>query len=146
VRPDRAWIAAHIPHQGRMCLLDQVLSWDLHRIECASATHRAIDHPLRAYERLGAACALEYAAQAMAVHGALLQPQSGFTGGFGMLASARALELYVTRLDDVIDDLIIRAECEHADARGALYSFTVSAAQVLLARGRASLTLNPEGL
>jgi len=146
VRPDRAWIAAHIPHQGRMCLLDQVLSWDLHRIECASATHRAIDHPLRAYERLGAACALEYAAQAMAVHGALLQPQMGFTGGFGMLASARALELYVTRLDDVPDDLIIRAECEHADARAALYSFTVSAAQGVLARGRASLIFGPEGL
>ncbi|MGA2366137.1 MAG: 3-hydroxylacyl-ACP dehydratase, partial [Steroidobacteraceae bacterium] len=28
MRPDRAWIVAHIPHQGRMCLLDQVLSWD----------------------------------------------------------------------------------------------------------------------
>jgi predicted hotdog family 3-hydroxylacyl-ACP dehydratase len=146
VRPDRAWIAAHIPHQGRMCLLDQVLSWDAHRIECASTTHHAIDHPLRAYDRLGAACALEYAAQAMAVHGALVQPQSARSGGFGMLASARALQLHVTRLDDVPGDLIIRAQCEQADARGALYSFTVSAAQGLLAQGRASLLLSAEGL
>jgi predicted hotdog family 3-hydroxylacyl-ACP dehydratase len=129
-----------------MCLLDQVLSWDAQRIECASATHRAIDHPLRAYDRLGAACALEYAAQAMAVHGALLQPQSARAAGFGMLASARALELYVTRLDEVPDDLIIRAQCEQADARGARYSFTVSAAQGLLAQGRASLVLSPERL
>jgi predicted hotdog family 3-hydroxylacyl-ACP dehydratase len=144
MRPDRAWIAAHIPHQGRMCLLDQVLSWDAQRIECASGTHRALDHPLRAYDRLGAACALEYAAQAMAVHGALMRPQAPQTGGFGMLASARALELHVTRLDDVPDDLIIRARCEHSDAGGALYSFTVSAAQGLLAQGRASLSLGAQ--
>ena len=25
---DRAWIAARIPHQGSMCLLDAVESWD----------------------------------------------------------------------------------------------------------------------
>jgi predicted hotdog family 3-hydroxylacyl-ACP dehydratase len=143
---DRDWIAAHIPHEGRMCLLDQVLRWDQHSIECASGTHRATDHPLRAHDRLGAACALEYAAQAMAVHGALVQPQPARTGRFGMLASARALDLYVTRLDDVPDDLIIRARCEHADARGALYNFTVSAAQGLLAQGRASLLLGGERL
>ncbi|HAJ12631.1 MAG TPA: 3-hydroxylacyl-ACP dehydratase, partial [Comamonadaceae bacterium] len=25
---DHRWIAAHIPHQGSMCLLDEVLTWD----------------------------------------------------------------------------------------------------------------------
>ncbi len=119
---DRAWIAAHIPHQGRMCLLEQVLSWDADRITCTSRTHLEPDHPLRAHGRLGAACALEYAAQAMAVHGALLQPQPARAGSFGLLASARALQLH--------------------DAHGALYAFTVSAAQGLLAQGRASLLLD----
>ena len=71
---DRAWIASHIPHQGSMCLLDYVEAWDRERIRCRASSHRAADNPLRAYGRLGAACGIEYAAQAMAVHGALLAP------------------------------------------------------------------------
>jgi predicted hotdog family 3-hydroxylacyl-ACP dehydratase len=126
-----------------MCLLDQVLIWDANTISCSSNTHRALDHPLRAYGRLGAACALEYAAQAMAVHAALSQAQPQPAGGFGLLASARALDLFVARLDDIEGELRICAERAHADARGALYSFTVSAAQGLLAQGRASLLLKP---
>ena len=78
----------------------------------------------------------------MAVHGALLQPQPARAGRFGLLASARALELHVARLDDVPGELVIRAERAHADAHGALYAFMVSAAQGLLAQGRASLLLD----
>ena len=73
VKLDHAWIEPHIPHKGRMCLLDDVLSWDRSRIRCRSAQHRTPDNPLRAHGRLGAACGIEYAAQAMAVHGALLR-------------------------------------------------------------------------
>ena len=49
---DRAGIAARIPHQGRMCLLDRVLEWDDNRILCSAASHRAGDNPLRAHGRL----------------------------------------------------------------------------------------------
>jgi predicted hotdog family 3-hydroxylacyl-ACP dehydratase len=72
MRLDRAWIEGHIPHKGRMCLLEDVIGWDAERISCRSGTHRAADHPLRAHGRLGIACGIEYAAQAMAVHGALV--------------------------------------------------------------------------
>src|SRR5256886_11224671 len=68
----RLWIEQHIPHKGRMGLLDEVLSWDATRIRCRSATRRSPDNPLRLHGRLGAACGIEYAAQAMAVHGALV--------------------------------------------------------------------------
>jgi predicted hotdog family 3-hydroxylacyl-ACP dehydratase len=68
---NRAWIEARIPHQGRMCLLDEVLDWNAQHIRCRSATHRALDNPLRSHGRLGIACGIEYAAQAMALHGAL---------------------------------------------------------------------------
>lgn len=141
MNPDRRWIAAHIPHQGRMCLLDRVLFWDDGCIECASGTHRAPDHPLRAHGRLGAACLIEYAAQAMAVHGALLQPPLPGMSRPGMLTSARAVELLVARLDDLAEELLIRAERQHSDGRGALYGFRVSAGERLLAHGRASLML-----
>ncbi|HEY6451201.1 MAG TPA: hypothetical protein VIX87_01235 [Steroidobacteraceae bacterium] len=140
---DREWIAARIPHQGRMCLLDRVLFWDPGCIECTTATHRAPDHPLRAHGRLGAACLIEYAAQAMAVHGALLRPPPRGARPIGLLASARAVELLVARVDDVAGELLIRAEREHADQRGALYGFRISDGVRLLARGRASLLLGP---
>jgi predicted hotdog family 3-hydroxylacyl-ACP dehydratase len=138
---DRRWIAEHIPHQGRMCLLDRVLSWDDGCIECISGTHREPDHPLRAHGRLGAACLIEYAAQAMAVHGALLQPVAPGASRSGMLTSARSVELLVAHVDDLADELLVRAERQHSDARGALYGFRVSAGARLLAHGRASLVL-----
>ena len=144
MRFDRRWIEAHIPHQGRMCLLDEVRAWDQLSVECASRTHRAPDHPLRAHGRLGSACLLEYAAQAMAVHGALRFPADAATaaatiGPFGVLASARSVELLVGGLDDIADELLIRAERQHSDQRGALYEFHISAAARLLAQGRAAV-------
>ncbi len=69
---DHAWIAAHIPHQGSMCLLDAVLRWDTQHVACSATSHGDPSNPLRQFGRLGAACGIEYAAQAMAVHGALL--------------------------------------------------------------------------
>jgi len=139
--PDHAWIAAHIPHQGSMCLLDQVLSWDAQGIVCRSISHRAADNPLRAHGRLGAACAIEYAAQAIAVHGALLQPHRSSGSAFGLLASAREVEIRVVRLDDLQSDLRVSAQRLHSDAHGALYSFALHAEDALLIRGRTSLLL-----
>ena len=69
---DRAWIAAHIPHQGSMCLLDAVREWSGEAITCTASSHTDPANPLRADGRLGAANGIEYAAQAMAIHGALL--------------------------------------------------------------------------
>jgi predicted hotdog family 3-hydroxylacyl-ACP dehydratase len=136
---DSAWIAAHIPHQGSMCLLEEVLSWDLQRLACRSVSHRAMDNPLRAHGRLGAACAIEYAAQAVAIHGALLQcpPASGV--GLGMLTSARRVELAVARLDDLPHDLLVSVQRLHSDALSALYSFALQDGERLLVQGRLSL-------
>ena len=136
---DHAWIAAHIPHHGSMCLLDEVLSWDLQRICCRITSHRAPDNPLRAHGRLGAACALEYAAQAGAVHGALMRSPAATGSGFGMLTSARRVEFAVARLDDLPDELLVSAQRLHSDAVSALYSFALQHGARLLAQGRLSL-------
>jgi predicted hotdog family 3-hydroxylacyl-ACP dehydratase len=140
---DRAWIAAHIPHQGSMCLLDQVVEWSPERIRCASSSHRAADNPLRDNHRLGIACGIEYAAQAMAVHGALLaghddRPRQGF------LASARSVEFRIDRLDDIAADLDIVAERLSGDDNNVLYGFTVQADGQVLLTGRAAVILNAE--
>jgi predicted hotdog family 3-hydroxylacyl-ACP dehydratase len=151
---DHQWIEQHIAHQGRMCLLEEVLSWDARSIRCRSATHRAADNPLRAHGRLGAACGIEYAAQAMAVHGALVAASAPLVNSvarnvrgsigttLGYLASVRNVALYVARLDDLEADLITCAERVTGDARTVLYEFSVWHAMQALLRGRASIVFD----
>ena len=86
---DHAWIEQHIPHKGRMCLLDEVLSWDAAHIRCRSASHTSASNPLRLHGRLGAACGIEYAAQAMAVHGALIAASAPLASTVAMSAMSR---------------------------------------------------------
>lgn len=128
---DRTWIAAHIPHQGTMCLLDHVVSWDHERLIAVANNHAEPDHPLRAHGRLSTAIGIEYAAQAMAVHSALIaaeknnaadtkRPQAGF------LASVRSVTCHVPRLDDLAEALQIEVVCIHGESNGILYQFTVS--------------------
>ena len=140
---DRAWIQAHIPHHGRMCLLDEVIEWNSKRISCRSCGHRAADHPLRAHGRLGAACGIEFAAQAMAVHGALIAAASIVKPAAGFLASVRGMRLYVSRLDDVEADLICDAVRIAGDRGSALYEFALRAAAMPLVSGRATVVLDP---
>lgn len=137
---DHAWIAAHVPHQGSMCLLDQVLAWDAQRVVCSAISHRDADNPLRQFGRLGAACGIEYAAQAMAVHGALSAPRHAPPHP-GMLVSVRAVQLHAARLDDIAADLTIEAGRIGGDASMLLYQFRVQAADRLLLGGRASVLL-----
>jgi predicted hotdog family 3-hydroxylacyl-ACP dehydratase len=140
---DRAAIAARIPHQGSMCLLDAVLDWSPETIRCRAVSHRALDNPLRAEGRLGVACGIEYAAQAMAVHGALIAG-NGTRPRQGYLASVRSVELLVSRLDDFSEDLELFAERLSGDDNNVLYQFTVRAAGRDLLRGRAAVILDSE--
>lgn len=125
-----------------MCLLDEVLHWDSVRIRCRSSTHRSLDNPLRADGRLGAACGIEYASQAMAVHGALLAPQNDAPAALGYLGSLRAVTLHIARLDEIEADLIATAERLSADPRVALYAFSVHGGERLLLEGRATVVLD----
>lgn len=145
-RFDHAWIARHIPHQGSMCLLDHVETWDQQRIQCLASSHRAPDNPLRAYDRLGTACGIEYAAQAMAVHGALLAPPDSTSARVGYLISVRGAKLHTPRLDNIDADLLIEATCITRSENNILYQFSVSAAGQLLLEGRAAVVVNAEAL
>ena len=129
-----------------MCLLDCVEAWDAQRIQCRASSHRASDHPLRANDRLGAACGIEYAAQAMAVHGALLAPPDSASARIGYLVSVRGTQLYVSRLDDIAANLQIKARCITRSENNILYQFSVSAAGILLLEGRAAVVLNAQAL
>ena len=129
-----------------MCLLDCVEAWDRERIRCRASSHRAADNPLRAHGRLGAACGIEYAAQAMAVHGALLAPADGSSARAGFLVSVRGAQLRVPRLDDIAADLLVEASCITRSESNILYQFSVSAAGRLLLDGRAAVVLDAKAL
>jgi len=139
-------IARRIPHQGRMCLLERVTSWDMERITCEATSHLDADNPLRVHGRLGAACGIEYAAQAMAVHGALVSElQAAAAGGppkAGYLVSVRGVDMHVARLDDLGMPLTLRAERSSGNAASILYGFTVHAGAALLLSGRAVVMLD----
>ncbi len=142
---DHAWLLAHLPHQGSMCLLDAITAWDAQHIRCTASSHRHAGNPLRAHDRLGAACGIEYAAQAMAAHGALLAAADGAPRA-GYLASVRGVELQVARLDDIAADLDIEAERLSGDDNTILYGFRVSAAGRELLSGRAAVVLDADKL
>jgi predicted hotdog family 3-hydroxylacyl-ACP dehydratase len=146
MRLDRQWIAGHIPHQGTMCLLDEVLMWNPVRVQCRSSTHRDSANPLRSRGRLAAVCGIEYAAQAMAVHGALIasrittSPNGAAVTGY--LASVRNVALLATRLDDVESDLVAAAELVTGDDHTVLYDFSVTGNERVLLAGRATIVFN----
>ncbi len=142
---NRDWIAAHIPHQGTMCLLDKVLDWSGQRIVCEALSHADPANPLRAADRLGAATGVEYAAQAMAVHGALLA-QSDAAPAQGYLTSVRGLNLHVDRLDNLAGRLTITAERLSGDERLILYQFHLHHGERCLIDGRASVVLDARTL
>ncbi|MDP3821730.1 MAG: 3-hydroxylacyl-ACP dehydratase [Burkholderiales bacterium] len=134
-----------------MCLLDAVLGWDHDHIRCRAVNHRSPDHPLRAHGRLGAACGVEYAAQAMAVHGALVGESGGSPAGdapprAGYLAGMRGVTLHVDRLDTVDGPLSVNAQRITGDDNTVLYSFEVRAGEHPLLSGRAIVVLDAAGL
>ena len=133
----RVQIDDYLPHRGAMRLLAGVRAYDRDTIECLADGHRDPAHPLRAHGRLGAACAIEYAAQAMAVHGALCG--DGQTPPAGSLLAARDVRFQVARLDDIEEELLIHCHCLARDARGANYRFLVATASSPLVSGRATV-------
>ena len=137
----KAEIAALIPHGDRMCLLDAVLAWDSGTITCRASSHRDRDHPLARDGRLDALCGLEYAAQAMAVHGGLIaasgQPPAG-----GYLASVRDVVCHAVRLDDIAEDLTVTAVLLTRAAARVIYDFKLSRGLHTILEGRAAVVID----
>lgn len=139
---DRAGIEQRIPHRGSMCLLERLEGWDAERIHCTTATHRAADNPLRSASGLLAPCAIEYAAQAMALHGGMIAHE-GQAASAGYLASVRNVRFAAARLDELDGALHVHAIRLSGDERQVLYEFSVAdAAGRMVAQGRAVVVLN----
>jgi predicted hotdog family 3-hydroxylacyl-ACP dehydratase len=139
---DRAEIAALIPHAGSMCLLAGVRSWDASRIHCIATSHTDSGNPLRSASGLLASAAIEYAAQAAAVHGALNERAAGRVAAPGYLASARGVQWHCLRLDALQGELEVEAEQLAGDGRQLLYAFQLRHAGRDVAAGRLAVVLD----
>jgi predicted hotdog family 3-hydroxylacyl-ACP dehydratase len=89
-------------------------------------------------------CGVEYAAQAMAVHGALLgtsrqRPRAGF------LTSVRDVQAQVARLDTMDGTLLVEAERLSGNDNTLLYRFALTCGDRLLLSGRATVMLDAGG-
>ncbi len=122
-----------LPHKGAMCFLDAVTDWDAENI-CCSAIAPGAGHPLMRSGRVSALVAVEYAAQATALHGALLdtatRPQAG------MLATLRDVDLHCAWFPVNKNALSIHAKLLSRTDGGCSYSFKVDSSHQPIASGR----------
>ena len=130
-----------IPHSGAMNLLNGVLKWDEDHIICLANSHRSKHNPLRNENALSSVCGVEYAAQAMAVHGGLSKSDRDEEPRRGYLASIKNLELLVPRLDEVESDLMIEANLLMKDTKFLIYRFRVFSEELSLLSGRAIISI-----
>jgi len=130
-------IERRVPHAGAMCLLDTVTRWDASCIECEAAAPIG-GHPLARDGGVPAVAAVEYAAQATAVHGALLDETGASRRG--MLAKLSDVEIAPRCIDGA---LTIRAELIGRSDAGCMYSFAVHDARSCCASGRLLVALQP---
>ncbi len=148
---DKHAISEMIPHAGSMILLDGVERYDDERLVAITTSHVMPDNPLRDMQgRLHIACGIEYAAQAMAIHGGLLRATaSGAPPSkprVGLLAGLRGIVLCADYLDEMPGPLRIEVASLSADDRASLYTFEIRAGDRLMLSGRATVVhdaINP---
>jgi len=112
-----------IPHAGLMCLNDSVLEWDETSILCQTQSHLNENNPLRKNNKLSSVHAIEYCAQAMAVHGGLLAREKGDKLASGYLAAVRNVKIFYDYLDDLNNDLFIATTQLMAQGGNLMYEF-----------------------
>ena len=117
-------IAQLIPHSGAMCLLDRVEAWNDEAITCRAVTHTANDNPLRNGAGLPASAGIEYAAQAMALHGALVGAATE-APRVGYIAVLSRVKWHRQRLDDLAGELEVTASRLAVSGAGSSYAFDI---------------------
>ncbi|MGI9285370.1 MAG: hypothetical protein ACR2P1_08270 [Pseudomonadales bacterium] len=126
-----------LPHSGAMCLIDRVVSWDEKRICCSTDSHLSSANPLRQNGRLPALCALEYAAQALALHGVLNRPRLTASERYSLayVVSSRRLAFHAGNLLDAAESLTITAELKAWHQASAVYTVNVNSGDNCLLQG-----------
>lgn len=140
---DRRQIETRIPHSGSMCLLDRMIACHPDFIECAAAAPEAT-HPLAGANGVPAVVAVEYAAQATALHGALTSVDE--QRGRGFLAKLSDVSFAPHAGAILCGPLRIQARLQSRSDQGCLYSFRVMAGSDVEATGTLIVALEKDSL
>ena len=127
-----------------MCLLDRVLEWDSRIISCETSSHLESKNPLRCEEGLSSVAAIEYGAQAMAIHGSLLSSMQKNEIQPAYLVAVRDVAFEVSWLQDIDHPLTVRAERLMGDSHGMIYQFSLHALTRLLVQGRLTIMMSAQ--
>ena len=122
-----------LPHAGSMRLIDSVTCWTADSIECHGSCN-CLDHPLSQNGKLSSTVAIEYAAQATAVHGFLLANDN--VAKFGVLAKLTDISLHMAVVDNIQSPLRIFAQLVARTDQGCIYNFEVNGTRLPIASGR----------
>lgn len=138
--PQRSDIARLIPHSGGMCLLDSVARFSEEEIVCTSISHCNPDNPLLEGGALPVLALVEYAAQAAAVHAALVGAGIG-DERIALLGAVKDITCAHGSVPARIAQLWITATALLQTGDGAIYRFTVEGDDTALTEGRLVLSI-----
>ena len=136
---DHTAICGLIPHAGSMCLLDSVAYWDNESIICHASSHQNVENPLYGNDGLSAVHALEYGAQAVALHGGLCTRKQGAEMPQGYIAAIRDAVFYQERLDRLPHLLQIEVRQLLVAGGDMIYELRVSTQEVKVAEARLTI-------
>jgi len=129
-------ISGLLPHAGTARMIERVLRWDREHLVAATTRHVAADNPLRKHGRLAGVHLAEFGAQAMAIHGGLMNRADGIAPRPALLVSVRDFACTRDFIDDLPGELQVTARMLMAGAAGFQYSFEVQHAGATIASGR----------
>lgn len=137
-------ICEQLPHNGAMCLLDKVISANESEMICSASSHLDPENPLRINGKLFSVAGIEYAAQAVALHGRLRDIDIKLPPIIGFLASIRNLKIKCNYLDEHDDALIIKAVQNTLIDDAVIYDFQLLCKDDVILTGRMMTKLMQE--
>ncbi len=147
----RKEIERRLPHGGSMSLLHEIIQADETSLTAQAVSHRDADNPLRIDGKIAMVNGVEYAAQAMAVHGSLVleKKQAGsraeLKSSQGYIATVRNIELHAPYFPAADSSssaaLLIKVKQLMSDQNGFTYQFDIHCGQQLLISGRITVFL-----
>ena len=132
----RDGIAALIPHQGSMCLLERVVEWDDQHVVLETASHRSPQTPCALTAGCERSICASTARRPWPCMAGCARQVSGVQPKPGMLVSLRSVQFGRDYIEDLPGDLRVEAVCLQADAASLQYRFRVTHAEEMLAEGR----------
>ena len=136
-------IEQHLPHAGKMSLLDKVTHADLLTLSASAVSHLSSDNPLRFNNKLSCINGIEYAAQAMAIHGFLLSElkQTEASTQTGYIATVRNIDIFSPFFPKTESVIKIEVKQLMSAANGFTYQFHISDGKKALISGKITIFL-----